>query len=428
MEAIMKRPSAHRNWNALISLHPLLDWQSYLMTISLLLMFVMIFIMYLLWGIVFVLDVLPIKFWLALIESWPQVLWVLLGGNLDAAHSREASIIRPSIVFLILMMGAYLLAKRAIKDFRGLITYSCAGSSSPSLQISKMMHVFLPLWLHARVIDAPSPTTVLDLVQEQESTAEAWSQEVATALEDSQKQAPPAIRIRLSLTDKVTITLIGQDGKQERCTRPTPSWAALIVYLALQNLGAWVPRDTVLQQVYGGMDDAKSSLLKMHINRIHKFLLERATQAGLLTQTGDAADGASAQIVLIEDSGREKDRAWRLSPFCEVDVYSKLVSIYERLREIQEKKESQPALTREEFNSICQEARLEYGKGFMAGYEGLVDMWYWLEKLHKKFRDMCLYILDNAARSERIHADGQHLAPGERAEAMTQLALYYEWY
>src|SRR5215472_3367459 len=243
----MKKSATQRNSAALLNVQFMSDWHTYFMSIHKLIIYTLGFLIYVSWSMSFLLEGVLTKFWRALVQSWPQLLLLFAGHEPDAVHSKYVDYVILCLVWIAVTVGLFFLTRKAFRELRGLLVYSRADSSQASqLYVSKFLKISLPVWLYPSVVDAPSPTTVLDLVQGvqgQKSTTEAWSREVATALEDAQKEVPPAIRIRLSLAEKLTITLSGLDGKQISCTLQTPAWVPLLAYLAIQNPGEWVQRD-----------------------------------------------------------------------------------------------------------------------------------------------------------------------------------------
>ena len=137
--------------------------------------------------------------------------------------------------------------------------------------------------LMPRVIDAPSLTSVLDLLQDPADQAPPLSEVIADdAATQAEQSEESRTCLRVTLTHALTITLSGPDGKQESCSFKNDTWAALLAYLALQPRGKWIPKNTVLLTIYGGEQAEQYSLCKLHIRRIHRFVQHLAAEAGLL--------------------------------------------------------------------------------------------------------------------------------------------------
>jgi hypothetical protein len=174
-----------------------------------------------------------------------------------------------AISFLYLSFAAGLL-RDAWRDFRSVFLFS--HTSSPPAQppsASQFVRISPAMGLSPTVIDAPSLTSVLDLLQDMAGQNPPLGEAIAdeAAMQAEQPQEEGRGRIRITLSHALTITLFGSDGKQETCSFKNDTWAALLAYLALQPCGKWMPKNTVLLTIYGGEQAEQYSLCKLHIRR-----------------------------------------------------------------------------------------------------------------------------------------------------------------
>jgi hypothetical protein len=319
------------------------------------------------------------------------------------------------------------IAKEAVRYVRSVLLFSPRGSSTTfSPSVSRFVRISAPLDLAPVVIDAPSLTSVLDLLQDRINLSRPLSEilvDYALAETETREQTP--ITIRISLSHLLIITLIGPDGKQEICFLKNDAWVALVVYLAIQPRSMWMPKDTVLNTIYGGIEDAQYSLCKLHIRRIHRFLAENAKEAGLLPDQGGGTEG-SLDITLIEHDPRDKGHPWRLTPTCQVEIFPRMGVLYQQVRLATEGKA--PLLTLEELYSRCEEMMQEYGRGFLADHQPWHRTWRWARDLYLEYRNMCLHILDYAIQRARNTLTETELAPDERSQALGKIAMLYKWF
>jgi len=277
------------------------------------------------------------------------------------------------------------------------------------------------------VIADPSPTTVLDLVQDYESAHKPLREDIAACIADAQEDPSAAIGIRISLAERLTVSLVGQDGKQETTALNTDSWSALVAYLALQPRGAWVSRKKLLKEAYGGTSAAEYSLFRVHVGRINDFLTTVAMEAGLLSQGVTDTDGPVRKITLFEQANDEQPVV-RLLPACEVTVFPRLISLQERVTATKADAEHPDCFSREELNRRCSEALQSYGKGLLAEHQPFNRIWPWARESYSTYRDMCLFVLEYAAERNSAYAADQRLTDDEQAESMSQAAQCYGWY
>jgi hypothetical protein len=344
-------------------------------------------------------------------------------GSFQAALVSAAA-----ISFLYLSFAAGLL-RDAWRDFRSVFLFSCKRSPpSQRPSASQFVSISTARGLSPQVIEAPSLTGVLDLLQDPVGRAPSLSEAIAdeAAMQAEQPQEESRDRILITLSHTLAITLCGSDGKQETCSFKNDTWAALLAYLALQPRGKWMPKNTVLLTIYGGEQAEQYSLCKLHIRRIHRFVQSLAAEAGLLPSEQQAGEGCPA-FGLIEHLPRERSHPWRLAPSCEVEVFPNLSSL---CQQVHLEKESQVHLLRwADLYRHCEVAVQEYGNGLLTDHQPWHRTWRWSKGWFIKYRDMCLSFLNDVlAYGRQRLGEQEHLTPDERAELLNHLATLSMWF
>ena len=329
-------------------------------------------------------------------------------------------------LFLTYFVLAVIQARSALREFRWHRTFSrLPNSELPPVPISRLMQISRPLSLHLDVFEEPSPTQVLDLVQKNHSLQ--VSEVIANyTLESLQRDEKVTTRAILELSHEVTIKLKQSDGKQATITfreRGRHSgWTRLLSYLSEQPRGEWIHRDTLLVKVYHEVTEAKQILLTTHRDRINTHIESVATPMEIILPY----DGEELTL-LFEQSGKY----WRLSLDCEVVIFEKLVTLYEKIKVIEKGIAGPESLSIEDLIRRCDEVAIEYGKGYLAdhydkGYnakhQGSIGIWEWARDPYIKYRDMWLFILGSTVRRLRERAEQTDVTADERAELMRQVA------
>jgi len=363
---------------------------------------------------------LPIKLWKASSQSWPQFLLQFISQAPDAPHLDRVMFMDVFFFLLLMTGGACLLARRSIKELRGLLT--CVRqqtSGSQTLSVREYIHCSSPPWLYPEIIEAPSPTTVLDILQDHVSTSEAWSMELATYLEEKQREPPPAVSMLISISEKVTISFIGQDGKRETMYFTHPQQAALIAFFAVQRRGMWISRRHVIKQVYGAKG---GHLFALHTSRIHAAINGVARDAGFLSQEEGEAGQQSEKLKLFEFDDGGQEHVWRRVVSCEVEVFGDLNAFYERIKDAED---THRVPGQEESRRACHQVMQNYGRGYLAEHQAPKTMWPWARDSYIEYRDKCLFCLKYGAQREWEAAQNQR--GNDRYEAIRQSALFYGW-
>ncbi len=124
-------------------------------------------------------------------------------------------------------------------------------SKNPSSPFSwqQFLCVSLPDWLIVEeVLHNPSPTNVLDRVQGPTLTTEDL-EELCLHNQENELEEKVPIDFLISLTNEVSISAKGKDGKQESTVLKNLNRAAIVAFLARLKKGEWIPRDALVKQV-----------------------------------------------------------------------------------------------------------------------------------------------------------------------------------
>src|SRR6266487_4636803 len=168
----------------------------------------------------------------------------------------------------------------------------------------------------------------------------------------------PSCTILISLSDHLTISIMSQDGKQETTQFKNNSWVAILVFFALHNKGEWIPRDTVVKNVYGAEN---GHLLALHTSRINAQVNQVAEDAGFLDE--QEFEENVGKLDLFEQDENDPRHLWRLSPRCEIEIFSDLTALYEQILAAQA---GQVPLHRDALRRSCHQIMERYGKGLLA--------------------------------------------------------------
>jgi len=332
-----------------------------------------------------------------------------------------------AISFLYLSFAAGLL-REAWRDFCSVFLFS--RTASPRVQApsaSQFVRISPAMGLSPTVIDAPSLTSVLDLLEDVAGQNPPLSEAIAeeARARAARQEEESKTRMRVTLTHTLTITLCGANGKQESCSFKNDTWAALVAYLALQPKGTWVSRQTMLQTIYGSQQPEQDSLFKLHIRRIQHFIQRLAAQAGLLPCEQPEGEECPA-LELIEHLPRDPSHVWRLVPTCEVEVFPTLTSLSQQL---QFAKQRQTHLLRwADLYRQCELAVQEYGHGLLSDHQPRHRTWRWSRTGFLRYRDLCLSLLNDTLAYGRERLCEEHLSPDERRQVLSHLASLSGWF
>ncbi len=354
------------------------------------------------------LEGIPIKIWHAFLQSWPQVLLVLIGRPASGTYSQRVNAVYLWITLWLFLIFLCWLIRRFARDFQGLRKAARAQTpGEPTVNVSEYMRVSPASWLYPQLIDAPSPTALLDLLQQGQD----WSQHIAEVLQNAPEEKRPPITILISLSDHLTISIMSQDGKQETMQFKNNSWVAILAFFALHNKGEWIPRDTVVKHVYGAEN---GHLLALHTSRINAQVNQVAEDAGFLDE--QAFEETGGKLDLFEQDESDPRHLWRLSPRCEVEIFSDLTSLYEQVLVAQT---GQVPLHRDALRGRCHQILERYGKGLLAEHQEKHRIWSWLRDAYITYRDQLLCILEYAASCEWQVAQAQAHSDIEECQEAT---------
>jgi hypothetical protein len=421
VENIMHQQRPERESILILRAHHTSDWFAYFGSIGQVVVAVLAVITCVLSVLAICFSDLLLKMGKALWQSWPQFLMQFLGRAPDASRIHQVLLLDAFCILLVMTWGAYLLAKRTIKELRGLL--SSAHRQQPrstTFPVREYIRFSSAPWLYPQIIEAPSPTTILDILQDHQGTSEAWIRELEAYIEERQQESPPALSMLLSISDRVTISLVGQDGKRETIYFAHPQQAALIAYFAMQPRGAWIPRGKVIKQVYGAKG---GHLFALHVSRIHAAINQAAKDAGFLSREEGDAGQQSEKLKLFEFDDSVQDHVWRRVVSCEVEVFGDLNAFYDSLKAAED---TNTISGQEETWRGCHQVMQTYGRGYLAEHQAPKSIWLWARDGYIEYRDKCLFILRHVAEREWEAAHTQQ--GNERYEAIRQSALYYGWF
>jgi|SRR6266487_293056 len=358
---------------------------------------------------------IPIKIWNAFLQSWPQVLLVLIGHPASGKDSQRVTAIYLWITLWIFLIFLLWLIRRFARDFQGLRKAAGEqGSGEPGMNVSEYMRVSPASWLYPQVIDVPSPTALLDILQQGQD----WSQSIAEVLQNAPEEKRPPVTILISLSDHLTISIMNHDGKQETTQFKNNFWNAALTFFAMQNKGEWVPRETADKKIYGA---EHGDLLALHTSRINAQVNRVAEDAGFL----DEPEGENGKLDLFEHDEKDPRHLWRLSPHCEVEIFSDLTALYEQVLAAQA---GQTPLPRDVLRRSCHQIMERYGKGLLANHQEPHRIWSWLRDAYITYRDQLLCILEYAASCEWQVAQAQaHDDVAQCQEATWYSARFSGW-
>ncbi len=96
-------------------------------------------------------------------------------------------------------------------------------------------------------------------------SANDWSHVLAEILEQAPQEKRPPVTVFISVSEHLTVSIIGQDGKQEPVKFDNPSRKAILAFFAFKSKGEWVPRKMAQSQIYGAEG---GKLFDLHTSRL----------------------------------------------------------------------------------------------------------------------------------------------------------------
>jgi hypothetical protein len=323
---------------------------------------------------------------------------------------------------------AYINTRQAVKHLKGLIALIRANpAQSPPVTLSEYIQVSLPAWLQS-FSQVDIPDDVLDTIQQHVNPDEPWMKNLATFLKECMPAYSPTISILVSLGDRVTISVLGPNGKHQQFIITQEQTAALVGRLALQEKGTWMLRKHIIQPIYG----EHSENVTQHISRLNDSL-NKAVQKVVSQPSkreGDQSNGQENKLKLIEYDESRKENLWRLLITCVVEIFPEAVSLYEQI--IAAKKDSNiPPPERETLDRGCRHIMEHYGKGLFAGYQkkrlNKYQYWPWATEYYTRYQDKYLTVLQYAAKREWAFAMEHKNNPDVLHTSIRQTAQLYIW-
>lgn len=318
--------------------------------------------------------------------------------------------------------------RRELKHVKGLITLARSGPEQPPpLNLAEYVEVSMPAWLRS-LPQVSLPDDMLETLQ-QAAPEEPWVQNLAAYVQQHAPEYAPSLSILVSISDRITISVLEQRGRCERYTVTHAQTAAMIGYLALQKKGAWVRRQDIIRPIYGKRDQH----LTKHIQRLNDKLNEAAQQvlAGTEGQAGnDVPDKQEEKLKLIEYDERGKEHLWRLLITCDVEILPGVASLYAQITAAEANPDLPPP-ERDALNRGCHQIMGSYGEGLFASYQkkrlGQYQYWPWATEYYTRYRDQCLAILRYAAKREWAFAMEHKHDPHVLHTSVRQTAQLYAW-
>lgn len=318
--------------------------------------------------------------------------------------------------------------RREIKHVKGLLTLARSGPGHPPpLNLAEYVEISMPAWLKS-LPQVGLPDDMLETLQ-QVAPEEPWVKNLATYVQQHAPEYASTLSILVSISDRISISVLGQRGKCERITITHAQTAAMIGYLALQKKGAWVRRQDIVRPIYGKRDQH----VTQHTHRLNEKLNEAAQQvlAGTDEQAGnDVSDTHEEKLKLIEYDERGKEHLWRLLLTCDVEILPGVASLYEQITAAEANLDLPPP-DRDVLNRGCRQFMDRYGIGLFGGYQkqrlGQYQYWPWATEYYIQYRDQCLAILHYAAKREWAFAMQHRHEPQVLHTSVRQTAQLYAW-
>lgn len=317
--------------------------------------------------------------------------------------------------------------KRAIRDVKGLLAYTLAKPDQPpSIPLSKHIEVSLPPWLQSSaVIDVPE--NALESLRQHIDVKELWLQNFMTVFHEQNIECPPPINMLISLRSDITISVLGHNNNTKTITITHEQTAAIVAFLAFRQKGKWIPRQEIVQQIYGNND----ANITKHTSRLNKPLnaaIQQVTGSAEQEEEDVANSTPETRFLLIEYHEQAKEHFWRLSTQCSIEIYPELEALYRQLKSAKEQADGSFPRHDELFAS-CQRIMESYKKGLFAAYQKRhpQEYWHWATEYYTEYRDKCLFILDEAAKQAWDYAEHNEQDPVARHTAIRHTAQLCTW-
>ncbi|GHO91547.1 hypothetical protein KSF_015950 [Reticulibacter mediterranei] len=398
-------------------------------------------------------------------SGWLFVAYGLQGGmaTIPPEHLKD---------FLYIWVGIFVLAgaavlvaqtRRAIRDFRGLREiHQMTPQQRSNFALEKYLRVSLPTWLYSSVNYEPTPEELLAVIREREQVTEGQTQAIVDALESNEgsetqeeEEEQPSISTLLSVTDRLTFSALGPEGKQMTMVL-SDAVAPSVGFFATCEKGTWTLKGDVEKEVY---DLGKDTAFAVHRQRANDQIIARMRTADLLpasVKPGEAGSDPGTEPVvpfshedekgteqtpspqqlmlsekgfnLFENRIEGQDSFWRLLSTCSVEVFPIMANFYKQVAQAQALPlaDAPVLLTLEQLRQGCHHVMKEYGEGFLAFHMKKGYVWSWALPFYKHYREQCLAILAYANQREQEYLKTCETAK-EKYEVIEHIAQLYGW-
>jgi hypothetical protein len=274
---------------------------------------------------------------------------------------------------------------------------------------------FFPPGVFARVVTDLQEEEAFDLAKKAPDT---WKAAIARIQKDHPQPPTPLERLQILMTSDLTINLFGKNSQAASLTIKHPRYAALVAYLAFQPRGHFIPRKIIMEQIYRGLNE---STFWSDMSRIQADLRKKAFNAGVTRKSYFLPKGEEVEeIELFESTKANGETSWRLTEWCDVDVFPDLQKFFQRV------KQTPVAIDREEQRKILTTLEIQYkkGQGLLGKYQPARSGWPWLREQYLQIRTQWLFLLVHAAQQEIASIEEEPTTPQD-VQALKHAAGYY---
>jgi hypothetical protein len=357
------------------------------------------------------LDATAFHIWSSLPAALPQFWAQVRGLPTDPSADREVSLLVALALCLLKILGSVLLTRYCWRQVSHLWAYRRA---KDPLAFRLQEHIsFLPSpWVATQVLTQIQPDDAFKLIKEAPDT---WA--AAFARVRQEHPPTPLASLQISLTSKITIKIVGQNGRATDYPIEHKRHAQLIAYLADQPRGTWVSRSVLIDLIYRRGEETNFG---QDTSRINKMLLREAHKAGIVNFDLLTQSEQEKKIALLEHNRTKEDYYWRLSEYCEVDIFPELQDFAQRI------KQAASEVSIEECRKKLSSIGADYDQGLLGDYQIGRSGWPWLRERYVHYRSMWLFLLLENAQREIASIDGTPKTKQDR-EAFGQAAMLFGW-
>lgn len=286
--------------------------------------------------------------------------------------------------------------------------------------IGKHLRITHPLWIQSDVVEAPTPSHLLEVLKEREGLDDEWVAKIISTLQSEPTQDLSEHRFLLSLTDRVTLSMLGAIEVQEPLSFSHVQ-AALVSFLATAKKGVWIPKDEIVSSVYGVESETNINVLRSRVNASVRAYIRTMD---LFDTEDEGGDDGMTPIELIEIDRRGNNSFWRLSRACDVAIFAELGRFYQSICERQRQQVDVSPLSIEDLQIACEQNVRVYGSGFLSKHFQASAMPHWVQQHYCLHRDRWLHVLTYAIERERTSLNEVETAQGKNDAARVLARLY----